>query len=386
MQKLTNKKFDGVIKRENTQIQVTYEPCEHALTIGKIGRLLFVSKLSLFFVLIAMVIPLTAFEAHVINVTATIERHPNQCDALSIGYWRSHEGCKQGGEGESIWTDSVRAISDGFDDLFVDITGEEICQALWIPNCTRGNSVESKLCKAKAVTLADELNIASGRLELTALIAWADDGDPAFDNLNLEPWASVAKALVAVEDVLANSTNVGRIRDAAHVAERIYAFYEDENPLWSQCIFSLDVLPPKEEVVVIEGISKKRKSPKVERDQLGANAVGILGSSEDDFATSTEDTATTTPDLFDQEVQATTIEPVLIEENKASTTSESSEAVIITPPEPEEPIVEEKAPPIEETPPEVEEPPAEEVEETEPVVEELIPELELTPEPKPEIL
>ena len=51
-------------------------------------------------VVIVSVIGVAAFEAHVVNVTATIERRPSQCDALSPGYWSNNEGCSRG-EGES---------------------------------------------------------------------------------------------------------------------------------------------------------------------------------------------------------------------------------------------------------------------------------------------
>ena len=121
--------------------------------------------LALLLILSNSVIYLTAFEAHVINVTAVIERPPMMCNALSIGYWRNHEGCDQG-EGESVWTDEIQAMSDdNLNDLFRDITGEEICQALWIPDCPSGNNIPAKRCRATAMALADELNLVSGHLQ-----------------------------------------------------------------------------------------------------------------------------------------------------------------------------------------------------------------------------
>ncbi|MEK7493632.1 MAG: hypothetical protein AAB630_00595, partial [Patescibacteria group bacterium] len=63
------------------------------------------------------VIYLAAFEAHVINVTAVIERPPTMCAALSVGYWRNHDGCS-GGEGESDWTNEIHDITHEFAGLF----------------------------------------------------------------------------------------------------------------------------------------------------------------------------------------------------------------------------------------------------------------------------
>lgn len=42
-------------------------------------------------VLSAIVVPLAAFEAHVVNVTATIERPCVEFEVRSTGYWRTHE-------------------------------------------------------------------------------------------------------------------------------------------------------------------------------------------------------------------------------------------------------------------------------------------------------
>lgn len=61
------------------------------VSFGKFGRFLLVSKLSLIFVLVMSVVPMAAFEAHVVNVTATIER--KQCQEFTIqskGFWKTH--------------------------------------------------------------------------------------------------------------------------------------------------------------------------------------------------------------------------------------------------------------------------------------------------------
>ena len=192
--------------------------------------------LALFLILSNSVIYLAAFEAHVINVTAVIERPPMMCNALSIGYWRNHEGCDQG-EGESVWTDEIHTMTSNFSGLFYDTTGEEICQDLWIPNCPSGHNAPAKRCRATAMTLADELNLVSGRLQLEALIAGADNGNPAFDNLGLNYNSTVDEALTSIEYIVANSSySASQYNDAAYVAERIYAFYEDENANAPYCV------------------------------------------------------------------------------------------------------------------------------------------------------
>ena len=205
-------------------------------TLKQIGKYLLVSKLALAAVLVVFVVPLAAFEAHVINVTAVIERPPTQCDALSIGYWRNHEGCDQG-EGESVWVNEIHDMTSNFSGLFYGITGEEICQDLWIPNCPSGNNAPAKRCRATAMALADELNLVSGRLQLDALIAGADDGNSAFDNLGLSYNSTVEEALTSIEYIVANGFySASQYNDAAYVAERIYSFYEDENTDAPYCV------------------------------------------------------------------------------------------------------------------------------------------------------
>lgn len=185
----------------------------------------------------------SAFEAHVINVTAKIELPP-MCNALSIGYWRNHEGCIGKGSGSSDWTSQVNALSSTFSGVFSSYTGENICQNLWIPDCPSGNTVESKLCKAKAQVLGNELNVVSSRQSLNALLAGADDGDSAFDHLGLSASSTVEAALVAAEAIIVNASSTkAQLTDAAYVAMRIYSFYEDENPKRPYCIFDLTEIP-----------------------------------------------------------------------------------------------------------------------------------------------
>ena len=173
------------------------------------------------------------------RIHSTIGTEAAQCDALSIGYWRNHEGCSQNA-GASVWAAEVNNLSSTFSAAFSSIDGAQICQALWIPNCPGGNTAESKLCKAKAHTLADELNIVSDRLQLNALVAGADDGTEAFDNLGVSENSTIQEALVIVEAILADSAaTIAELTDAAYIAERIYAFYEDENINWPACVYDL---------------------------------------------------------------------------------------------------------------------------------------------------
>ena len=195
------------------------------------------ASLALLLVFSNSVIYLAAFEAHVINVTATIERPPTMCNALSIGYWRNHDGCA-GGEGESDWTNEIHAMTDNFSGIFYNITGAEICEALWTPNCPSGNNILSKRCKATAMALGDELNLVSGHLDINALIAGADDGSAAFDHLGLTYNSTVRDALAKIEQIIGNTngSTTQQLTDAAYVAERMYTFYEDENPIAPQCV------------------------------------------------------------------------------------------------------------------------------------------------------
>ena len=64
---------------------------EIKLSLGLIFRLLFASKIGLVLAILMIAVPLTAFEAHVVNVTATIERRPcEEFEIRSMGYWKNH--------------------------------------------------------------------------------------------------------------------------------------------------------------------------------------------------------------------------------------------------------------------------------------------------------
>ena len=156
------------------------------------------------------------------------------CDAKSVGYWKNHDGCSQG-SGNSIWVEEIHTLSDSFFDVFVDIASSDIC------GLTTQNCGSDKLCKAKQMLLADELNTVSGHLQLDALIAGGDDGSSAFDNLGLDSFSTIEDALRKIEEII-NNTNSSEslLGNAAYVAERIYTFYEDENPDYPECFYGCD--------------------------------------------------------------------------------------------------------------------------------------------------
>lgn len=331
-------------------------------------RALFASKVALVLILVGFVIPLSAFEAHVVNVTATIERRPSSCDALSIGYWRNHEGCTRGGNGSSTWTSEVNALSASFSSVFATYTGEEICGNLWVPDCPSGNSVPAKLCKAKAMALADELNTVASRLDLNALIAGADNGSSAFDNLGLTSQSTVGQALTAVEAVIANpSATAAQLTDAATVAERIYAFYEDENPTRPACVYSWDETTAQTsgsdssnamiieanifETLLFGGGGEADMTTSTTTVETIATTTVEVASSTEPVTTSTEPVATST------EPVATSTEPVATSTESVVEPAASSTEPVAEPPPP--PPTQEPPPPPPESPPPSEPPPAE---------------------------
>lgn len=206
----------------------------------RVARIFLAASL-LFIALPSFAALVSAFEAHVVNVTATLEPPltpppPKTCDARSQGYWANKEGCSKG-TGSSVWASQINALSPQFSGVFATSTGPAICSMLWTPNCPSGNTVAAKRCRATSQTLADESNIVAGHLDVNALIAKADDGNSAFNNLGLTPFSTVGQSLTAIEAIIANSSSTtNQLSDAAYVAERIIAFYEDENPSAPYCI------------------------------------------------------------------------------------------------------------------------------------------------------
>jgi len=205
--------------------------------------------LTLLGVLINSVTLMSAFEAHVVNVTAKIEMPAGRCDALSPGYWTNHDGCSNGGTGESVWTTAINELSGEFSGVFAGYDGSHICEQVWQPACPSALLREGRLCRAKRHTLAVELDVASRHLDLNALIAGADQGGRLFDRLGLTPESTVDQALTAIENTILQyesdplfDPDHAFIVDAAWAAERIYSFYEDENPIAPQCVYSTSQL------------------------------------------------------------------------------------------------------------------------------------------------
>ena len=158
-----------------------------------------------------------------------------KCDALSIGYWQNHEGCPT----SSIWTIEIQELSlNEFSGAFSTISGVDICFYLAPSNCGPGGTIDSKLCQTKGKALANLLNIVSNHLDLDALIAGADDGDDAFDDLGLNSSSTVRETLAVIESIIIDTNATKKeLTDAGYVGERIYTFYEEENPNPPWCIY-----------------------------------------------------------------------------------------------------------------------------------------------------
>ena len=207
----------------------------------KFTRSIFVTFLFLIALAASAALLLSGSEAHVINVTAKIE--PPLCDTRSIGFWANNEGCSHGA-GSSDWDNEVQVLSSEYSGVFTALSGGDMCSALWVPNCPSGNTVEAKRCRAMAHTLAVELNVASNRLHRSAFLAGADNGESAFNRLHLFESSTVHEALISLESVLADSSASRlQLQDVATVAERIYTFYESENPFHPRCVFDPGDLP-----------------------------------------------------------------------------------------------------------------------------------------------
>src|SRR3989344_4871781 len=83
----------SVLKNKNLNIwnKVFNSIGEFKLSLGLIFNLLFASKVGVVLMLLLVAVPITAFEAHVVNVTATIERRPcEEFEIRSMGYWKNH--------------------------------------------------------------------------------------------------------------------------------------------------------------------------------------------------------------------------------------------------------------------------------------------------------
>jgi hypothetical protein len=245
-------------------------------------RFIFASPALLVFLLLSLTIPLAAFEAHVVGITATIiaptpspspSPSPSPfCEARSLRYWRLNEGCSFLGTGSSIWASQVNALSATYSGVFATTTGAEICQLLWSTNCI-GSPKEILRCKNKANPLTLELNVASGKLNPAALLDGADNGAPMFDSLGLSPTSTISQALAAIETAL--SSPLATLLDyvsADYVAKRINAFYEFFNPNKPFCVFELESLQSGQAVVGSGGSEEGSETsiPSPEPDSTGS--------------------------------------------------------------------------------------------------------------------
>ncbi len=92
-------------------------------------------------------------------------------------------------------------------------------------------------CEARLELLVNELNVVSGRLDISALLAGSDDGDDSFDKLGLSPASTIEDALRAIEGALSHSDSTQKISAAGYVARRIYTYYEKENTQKPACVY-----------------------------------------------------------------------------------------------------------------------------------------------------
>ncbi|TSC69980.1 MAG: hypothetical protein G01um101470_910 [Parcubacteria group bacterium Gr01-1014_70] len=237
----------------------------------KYTRSIFVMLLVCVGMIASAALLLSGSEAHVINVTAKIE--PPRCDARSLGYWANNEGCGQG-SGSSNWADEVHALSETYSGVFSAHSGADMCAALWMPNCSLVTHRPDARCKATAHVLAVEMNVASNRLHLSAFLAGAVDGSFAFDRLHLFESSTIHEALITLEAILTNpEASLKQLRDADFVAERIYSFYENENPFYPRCIFDPDDIP------------QCRPNKKGDDEVLNENTASVITSLETDSNT-----------------------------------------------------------------------------------------------------
>ena len=273
-------------------------------------RYIIVASLAGFFAFLEMGILSSAFEAHVVNVTAQIENYKVSCPAYSIDEWRDHQGCTAG-TGSSLWASEVNQLSSGLSNYFSNYTGEMICQDLVLADCKGLEGRENAVCWATAHALVNELNLVSNRLAPNALVAGGFDGNPAFGRLGISAGSTVLEVVTLAESILANASSTApQLRDAMYVSRRVHHFYNYENSAKPQCVFDLDALP------VVEIIPELEIELGVDVEATSTEEI-----IKEDIATTTEEAATTTEetitpieiDLPDEDV-ATTTEEIVVEE------------------------------------------------------------------------
>ncbi len=76
---------------KNSSNRISNIPVKNKITFKHFFRFFLVSKVALILALVVFTAPLIAFEAHVVNVTATIERKPClEYEIRSLGFWKTH--------------------------------------------------------------------------------------------------------------------------------------------------------------------------------------------------------------------------------------------------------------------------------------------------------
>lgn len=286
-------------------------------------RYIIVASLAGSFAFLEMGILSSAFEEHVVNVTAQIENYKVSCPTYSVDEWREHQGCTAG-TGSSLWASEVNQLSSGLSNYFASYTGEMICQDLVLADCKGLEGRENAVCWVTAHALVNELNLVSNRLAPNALVAGGFDGNPAFGRLGISADSTVLEVITLTESILANASSTApQLRDAMYVSRRVHHFYNYENHAKPQCVFDPDALPvvetPTDEVVGAP--TPTDVGIEVEVDAEATSTEEII---KEGVATTTEETTTTTEEIIkeaeiilpDEEVSTTTEEEIIIPTNE----------------------------------------------------------------------
>lgn len=155
----------------------------------------------------------------------------SSCNAETISYWQNNQGCENDPKVSQQVVQINNLSLNNFQGAFATVTGEQICASFDLTSCPPENTLAGELCRAKGETLADLSNIVTGKLDLNAVIAGAFDNSLNFTNLNLTASSTTEEALNKIEAVLINpSATQADLANAKFVAQRIYIFYNSENP------------------------------------------------------------------------------------------------------------------------------------------------------------
>ncbi len=387
---MTRRHVDALRKKETEIVSVPtvlphVAPAPNPILKIILGRFTLPSLVVAFGIVFAASIQLSAFEAHVLNVTAVIDREASACVSSSSKIWQDHDGC-DGGKGENIWASQVNILSNNFSGAFGAISGNEIC-VLFDDHasfpCPSVDTVEGARCYAKAHGLALELNLVSGRLDPDALLAGADMGSDAFDHLGLGVYSTIQEAAEEIEEILTLSDPTpSELVAAAIVGKSINQFYEERNPQAPECIFErsdwegVEILDTPADVSYLvdevkeeepEITEEKKEEPEEKLEPEGVEEV--KPKEIDSSAGNTENELETTPEEKMEEIQPELEEEVVEPETEevevvAEEETEEEEEVEEPSEEPQEEVVEASEEEEEET--EVEEEPEEEEVEEEP--------------------